>query len=214
MTTLVVSVSAHSRHCDAFTFAGSALAEQFRDLAVVEKYVAFERVEECFGEVIEIEARDFADIFHDQFDFELAAFGADREILAEELVDEWLIIARLGGDAVDGNFDAAGDFAGAHFAAPRPFPDHSHTFRLDRWGAQAQRSLQNFKIGEEKMPAPIVRALGIVKRAAAETNMELGVLKPDVGETVVKAAQEVIEGKLNDTSRWSSGRPARARSRT
>jgi len=65
------------------------------------------------------------------------------------------------------------------------------------WGAQAQRSLQNFKIGEEKMPAPIVRALGIVKRAAAEANMELGVLKPEIGQTVVKAAQEVIEGKLN-----------------
>ncbi|MEZ5994801.1 MAG: class II fumarate hydratase [Hyphomonadaceae bacterium] len=65
------------------------------------------------------------------------------------------------------------------------------------WGAQAQRSLQNFRIGEEKMPAPIVRALGIVKRAAAETNMELGILKPELGETIVKAAQEVIEGKLN-----------------
>ena len=65
------------------------------------------------------------------------------------------------------------------------------------WGAQAQRSLQNFKIGEEKMPAPIVRALGIVKRAAAETNMELGLLKPEIGETIVRAAQEVIEGKLD-----------------
>ena len=65
------------------------------------------------------------------------------------------------------------------------------------WGAQAQRSLQNFKIGDEKMPAPIIRALGIVKRAAAEANMELGVLKPEIGDTVVKAAQEVIEGKLN-----------------
>jgi fumarate hydratase, class II len=65
------------------------------------------------------------------------------------------------------------------------------------WGAQAQRSLQNFKIGDEKMPAPIIRALGIVKRAAAEANMELGVLKGDVGDTIVKAAQEVIEGKLN-----------------
>ncbi len=65
------------------------------------------------------------------------------------------------------------------------------------WGAQAQRSLQNFKIGEEKMPAPIVRALGIVKRAAAEANMELGGLNPEIGQTVVKAAQEVIEGKLN-----------------
>ncbi|MGD9982282.1 MAG: class II fumarate hydratase [Hyphomonadaceae bacterium] len=65
------------------------------------------------------------------------------------------------------------------------------------WGAQAQRSLLNFKIGEEKMPAPIVRALGIVKRAAAEANMDLGVLKPEIGQTVVKAAQEVIDGKLN-----------------
>ncbi|ANP47242.1 class II fumarate hydratase [Candidatus Viadribacter manganicus] len=65
------------------------------------------------------------------------------------------------------------------------------------WGAQAQRSLQNFKIGEEKMPAPIVRALGIVKRAAAEANMELGGLNAEIGQTVVKAAQEVIEGKLN-----------------
>ncbi|MBX9745373.1 MAG: class II fumarate hydratase [Hyphomonadaceae bacterium] len=65
------------------------------------------------------------------------------------------------------------------------------------WGAQAQRSLQNFKIGDEKMPAPIIRALGIVKRAAAEANMELGVLKPEIGDTIVKAAQEVVEGKLN-----------------
>ncbi len=65
------------------------------------------------------------------------------------------------------------------------------------WGAQAQRSLQNFKIGEEKMPAPIVRALGIVKRAAAETNMALGLLKPEVGEPIVHAAQEVIDRKLN-----------------
>jgi len=76
------------------------------------------------------------------------------------------------------------------------------------WGAQAQRSLMNFKIGEEKMPAPIVRALGIVKRAAAEANMELGQLKPEVGETVVKAAQEVIEGKLNAHSPlavWQTG---------
>ena len=65
------------------------------------------------------------------------------------------------------------------------------------WGAQAQRSLQNFKIGEEKMPLPIVRALGIVKRAAAEANVELGVLEPRLGEAIVKAAQDVLEGKLN-----------------
>jgi len=66
------------------------------------------------------------------------------------------------------------------------------------WGAQAQRSLGNFKIGWEKQPLPIVRALGIVKRAAAETNMELGILDKKIGETIVKAAQEVIDGKLDD----------------
>ncbi|KWT70006.1 Fumarate hydratase class II [Hyphomicrobium sulfonivorans] len=66
------------------------------------------------------------------------------------------------------------------------------------WGAQAQRSLGNFKIGWEKQPLPIVRALGIVKRAAAETNMALGRLDQTIGDAVVKAAQEVIEGKLDD----------------
>ncbi len=66
------------------------------------------------------------------------------------------------------------------------------------WGAQAQRSLGNFKIGWEKQPASVVRALGIVKRAAAEANMELGKLDPKLGETIVKAAQEVIDGKLDD----------------
>jgi fumarate hydratase class II len=66
------------------------------------------------------------------------------------------------------------------------------------WGAQAQRSLGNFKIGWEKQPLPIVRALGIVKRAAAETNMALGKLDPTLGKTIVAAADEVIEGKLDD----------------
>jgi fumarate hydratase, class II len=66
------------------------------------------------------------------------------------------------------------------------------------WGAQAQRSLGNFRIGWEKQPLPIVRALGIVKRAAAEANMDLGRLDPKVGDAVVRAAQEVIEGKLDD----------------
>jgi fumarate hydratase class II len=66
------------------------------------------------------------------------------------------------------------------------------------WGAQAERSLGNFRIGWEKQPAPIVRALGIVKRAAAETNMALGRLDPTIGEIIVRAAQEVIEGKLDD----------------
>ncbi|HRO32999.1 MAG TPA: class II fumarate hydratase [Brevundimonas sp.] len=66
------------------------------------------------------------------------------------------------------------------------------------WGAQAQRSLGNFKIGWEKQPLPIVRALGIVKRAAAETNRDLGKLDPALADAIVKAADEVIEGKLND----------------
>ncbi|SFP33368.1 fumarase, class II [Mesorhizobium sp. NFR06] len=66
------------------------------------------------------------------------------------------------------------------------------------WGAQAQRSLGNFKIGWEKQPASIVRALGIVKRAAAEVNMEMKRLDPAVGKAIVEAAQEVIDGKLDD----------------
>ncbi len=66
------------------------------------------------------------------------------------------------------------------------------------WGAQAQRSLGNFKIGWEKQPQPIVRALGIIKRAAAETNMALGHLDKTLGEAIVKASQEVIDGKLNE----------------
>lgn len=65
------------------------------------------------------------------------------------------------------------------------------------WGAQAQRSLGNFKIGWEKQPQPIVRALGIVKRAAAEANMALGKLNTGLGAAIVKAANEVIEGKLD-----------------
>lgn len=66
------------------------------------------------------------------------------------------------------------------------------------WGAQAQRSLGNFKIGWEKQPLPVVRALGIVKRAAAEANLALGKLDPKIAETIIAAANEVIEGKLND----------------
>jgi fumarate hydratase class II len=66
------------------------------------------------------------------------------------------------------------------------------------WGAQTQRSLQNFKIGWEKQPRSIVRALGVVKRAAAEANMALGVLDPVKGNAIVAAAQEVIDGKFDD----------------
>src|SRR5262245_44644113 len=76
------------------------------------------------------------------------------------------------------------------------------------WGAQAQRSLGNFRIGWEKQPVSIVRALGIIKRAAAETNVALGLLDPKLGEAIVKAAQEVIDGKLDahfPLSVWQTG---------
>jgi len=76
------------------------------------------------------------------------------------------------------------------------------------WGAQAQRSLGNFKIGWEKQPLPVVRALGIVKRAAAEANMELGRLDATIGQAIVAAAQEVIDGKLDahfPLSVWQTG---------
>jgi fumarate hydratase class II len=66
------------------------------------------------------------------------------------------------------------------------------------WGAQAQRSLGNFKIGWEKQPQPIVRALGIVKRAAAETNMALGKLDQKLGKVIVEAANEVMNGQLDE----------------
>jgi fumarate hydratase, class II len=65
------------------------------------------------------------------------------------------------------------------------------------WGAQSERSLENFPIGWEKQPAAIIRALGVVKRAAAEVNMDLGKLDPRIGAAIAEAAQEVAEGKLD-----------------
>ncbi len=64
------------------------------------------------------------------------------------------------------------------------------------WGAQTQRSLQNFKIGGERMPPALVRALGIQKRASAQANMALGVLDAALGAAIVQAATEVIDGKM------------------
>ncbi|MFO1238565.1 MAG: class II fumarate hydratase [Alphaproteobacteria bacterium] len=66
------------------------------------------------------------------------------------------------------------------------------------WGAQSQRSIGNFKIGWEKQPKPVIRALGIIKRAAAETNAALGRLDKKLAKTIVAAAQEVIDGKLDE----------------
>lgn len=66
------------------------------------------------------------------------------------------------------------------------------------WGAQTQRSRQNFKIGWETMPMAVIRGYAILKRSAALANMELGGLQKKVGRTIVKAADEVIAGKLDD----------------
>jgi fumarate hydratase, class II len=66
------------------------------------------------------------------------------------------------------------------------------------WGAQTERSRQNFKISKDRMPLPIVHALGLVKLAAAETNRDLGLLDARRADAITQAAREVIEGKLDD----------------
>jgi fumarate hydratase class II len=66
------------------------------------------------------------------------------------------------------------------------------------YGAQTARSLMNFKIGGQRMPKELIRAFGILKKAAALTNKELGILPAEKAELIVKAADEVIEGKLAD----------------
>src|SRR6202163_4332197 len=66
------------------------------------------------------------------------------------------------------------------------------------WGAQTERSRRNFRIGQDRMPMPIVHALGIVKLAAAQTNRELGLLDARRTGAIARGAREVIEGKLDD----------------
>src|SRR4029453_17408695 len=66
------------------------------------------------------------------------------------------------------------------------------------WGAQTERSLHHFKIGGERFPREMIRALGLIKKAAALVNRELGLLAPEKAEVIVKAADEVIEGRLDD----------------
>ncbi|MBN9413539.1 MAG: class II fumarate hydratase [Candidatus Paracaedimonas acanthamoebae] len=66
------------------------------------------------------------------------------------------------------------------------------------WGAQTQRSLQNFKIGIERMPLPIIRAFGLQKRAAAVVNTHLGKLGKKISDALIKAATEVMEGHWDD----------------
>ena len=76
------------------------------------------------------------------------------------------------------------------------------------WGAQSQRSLKNFDIGWEMQPKSVIRALGIIKAAAAEVNMGYGILDKDIGKNIINAANEVIDGKLDDhfpLSVWQTG---------
>ncbi len=63
------------------------------------------------------------------------------------------------------------------------------------WGAQTQRSLQNFKIGHERLPRAMIRAMGLVKKAAATTNANLQQLPQHLANYIVEAADEVIEGQ-------------------
>ena len=66
------------------------------------------------------------------------------------------------------------------------------------WGAQTQRSKENFLIGGDRMPVEIIRAFGILKKAAALTNAELGVLPMDKAKLISQVCDEIIEGKLSD----------------
>ena len=93
-------------------------------------------------------------------------------------------------------------------ASPSPRPKSTRTetdsfgpieVPADRyWGAQSERSRQNFKIGHDRMPIEIIHALGLVKLASAETNRELGLIDARRAGAIARAAREVIEGKLDD----------------
>jgi fumarate hydratase class II len=76
------------------------------------------------------------------------------------------------------------------------------------WGAQTQRSLENFRIGEEKMPAGIIKAFGVLKKAAALANAELGVLEEEKAEAIAAACDRIISGELADEfplAVWQTG---------
>src|SRR5699024_8862908 len=66
------------------------------------------------------------------------------------------------------------------------------------WGAQTQRSKQNFPIGEEKMPKENIKAFSVLKRSAAYANSKLGLLEKEKADAIAYAADEIIEGKLDD----------------
>ncbi|MGB0851482.1 MAG: lyase family protein, partial [Bacteroidia bacterium] len=66
------------------------------------------------------------------------------------------------------------------------------------WAAQTQRSLENFKIGNQKMPIEIIRAFGVLKKCAAMTNAKLGVLSQEKADLISDVCDEIIDGKLDD----------------
>ena len=92
-----------------------------------------------------------------------------------------------------------------------PTPGETATFRIEKdsmgemrvpagayYGAQTQRAAENFPISGIRFPRHFIRALGMIKSSAAETNMELGLIQPQIGKAIVRAAEEVVESKLDD----------------
>ena len=76
------------------------------------------------------------------------------------------------------------------------------------WGAQTQRSFENFQIGQDKMPVELIKAFAIQKKAAAISNIAIGKLKSELGEKIIDVCDEIINGKLNDQfplSVWQTG---------
>ena len=76
------------------------------------------------------------------------------------------------------------------------------------WGAQTARSLHHFPIGDDRMPEPLIRAIGMLKEASAQVNADLGKMSPEKSALIVAAAREVAEGKLDDhfpLSVWQTG---------
>ncbi|MBY0281682.1 MAG: class II fumarate hydratase [Alphaproteobacteria bacterium] len=66
------------------------------------------------------------------------------------------------------------------------------------WGAQTERSRQNFKIGIEKMPIPLIHAFAVLKHAAGLTNIQLGTIRPELGDAIIKSCEEIVSGHLDD----------------
>ena len=84
------------------------------------------------------------------------------------------------------------------------------------WGAQTHRSFENFKIGNQHMPIEIIRAFGVLKKCAAQTNCELGVLAEFKKDLIVKVCDEIIAGELDDQFPlviWQTGSGTQSKAR-